>query len=59
MKDQWLTGDEIAEMTGLTGVTVRRYMNYLAEAGMVASEMNYETSGRSCMLYGLIQKSHL
>ncbi len=59
MKEQWLTGDEIAEMTGLTGVTVRRYMNYLAEAGMVASEMNYETGGRPCMLYGLIQKSHL
>lgn len=56
-KEEWLTGDAIAEMSGLTGVTVRRYMNYLSEAGMVSSEMNYETGGRPCMLYKLIQKS--
>ena len=30
---------------------------YLSEAGMVSSEMNYETGGRPCMLYKLIQKS--
>lgn len=52
----WLTGDEIAEKTLLTSVTVRRYMNYLAESGRVAGEMNYETGGRPCMLYKLIQK---
>ena len=49
--DKWLTGDDIADKIGLTGVTVRRYMNYLAETGMVLSEMNYETGGRPCMLY--------
>lgn len=48
---EWLTGDTIAERTGLTGVTVRRYMNYLTENGMVHGEMNYETGGRPCMLY--------
>ena len=53
-EDEWLTGDDIAEMTGLTGVTVRRYMNYLAEAGFVFSEMNYETGGRPCMLYRIV-----
>ncbi len=47
----WFTGDEIAEQTGLTGVTVRRYMNFLAEAGRVIGEMNYETGGRPCMRY--------
>ena len=47
----WFTGDEIAEQVGLTGVTVRRYMNYLAESGRVTAEMNYETGGRSCMRY--------
>lgn len=47
----WLTGDDIAAAVGLTGVTVRRYMNYLAEAGIVIGEMNYETGGRPCMLY--------
>lgn len=50
-KDAWMTGDDVAEKVGLTGVTVRRYMNYLTESGMVLSEMNYETGGRPCMLY--------
>ena len=50
-KNIWFTGDEIAEKVNLTGVTVRRYMNYLAESGRVVSEMNYETGGRPCMKY--------
>ena len=48
---KWLTGDEIAEISGLTSVTVRRYMNYLSESGKVFGEMNYETGGRPCMKY--------
>lgn len=51
----WLTGDEIAKKVGLTGVTVRRYMNYLAESGRVIGEMNYETGGRPCMVYRIPQ----
>ena len=47
----WFTGDQIAGEIGLTGVTVRRYMNYLSESGRVIGEMNYETGGRPCMLY--------
>lgn len=54
--EEWLTGDDIAEKTGLTGVTVRRYMNYLAETGMVLGEMNYETGGRPCMRYQVFAK---
>ena len=50
-KNIWFTGDEIAEKINLTGVTVRRYMNYLAESGRVVSEMNYETGGRPRMQY--------
>ena len=49
--NRWFTGDEIAEKINLTGVTVRRYMNYLAESGRVVGEMNYETGGRPCMRY--------
>ncbi|MBE6759226.1 MAG: response regulator [Ruminococcaceae bacterium] len=52
--DRWFTGDDLADCTGLTGVTVRRYMNYLAEAGKVVGEMNYETGGRPCMKYKLL-----
>ena len=50
-KNKWLTGDEIAEKIGLTGVTVRRYMTHLSETGMVIADMNYGTGGRPCMLY--------
>ena len=50
-KGRWFTGDDIAAKVGLTGVTVRRYMNYLAESGRVVGEMNYETGGRPCMRY--------
>jgi len=51
----WVTGDEIAEQTGLTGVTARRYLNYLVESGRIAGEMNYGTGGRPCMQYRLIR----
>lgn len=51
----WLTGDEIAEKVGLTSVTVRRYMNYLVESGSILSEINYETGGRPCMKYRIIE----
>ena len=50
-KNEWFAGDDIAAKVGLTGVTVRRYMNYLAESGRVVGEMNYETGGRPCMRY--------
>ena len=48
---KWMTGDEIAERIGLTGVTVRRYLNHLAEKGVLLSEIDYETGGRPCMRY--------
>lgn len=50
-KEKWYSGDEIAEATGFTGVTVRRYMAHLSEIGAVIGEMNYETGGRPCMMY--------
>ena len=51
----WTTGDEIAERIGLTGVTVRRYLNYLTQKGILISEIDYETGGRPCMRYRLLQ----
>ena len=50
---KWMTGDEIAEGIGLTGVTVRRYLNHLTEKGILLSEIDYETGGRPCMRYKL------
>ena len=48
-----MTGDEVAERIGLTGVTVRRYLNHLTEKGVLLSEIDYETGGRPCMRYRL------
>lgn len=48
---QWLTGDEISSLIGLTGATVRRYMNYLLTTDSIVGEMDYETGGRPCMKY--------
>ena len=53
---KWLTGDIIAEKISLTSVTVRRYLNYLVETGILTAEMNYETGGRPCMLYKMAVK---
>ena len=50
----WLTGDEIAQSMGLTGVTVRRYLNYLTDTGIASAQMNYSTGGRPCMMYKIL-----
>ena len=50
-KNTPITSDFISEQTGLTAVTVRRYMSFLEESGKVIGELNYETGGRPCMYY--------
>ena len=47
------TCEEIAEAAGLSVVTVRRYMTYLAQQGQVTADMNYGTGGRPCLVYRL------
>ena len=49
------TCEAIAEASGLSVVTVRRYMSYLAQQGMVAGDMDYGTGGRPCLVYRLIK----
>ena len=46
-----MTGEEIGSRIGLSGVTVRRYMNYLVSIGKAKGEINYETGGRPCIKY--------
>ena len=50
-ENDWMTGEKIAEATGLSAVTIRRYMNHLVQSGDAVGTMNYETGGRPCMLY--------
>lgn len=48
-----MTGEDIGIEIGLSGVTVRRYLNYLVGTGMVNGEMDYETGGRPCIKYSI------
>ena len=49
--DQGMTSEAISRQTGLSVVTVRRYVNYLVERGEARSTVKYDTGGRPCRLY--------
>lgn len=48
---QGLPSDALSRKTGLSTVTVRRYVNYLVSRGEAVSTVNYDTGGRPCRLY--------
>lgn len=48
------TCEDLASSTGLSAVTVRRYLNYLLEVGVAESRINYDTGGRPCIVYRAI-----
>lgn len=50
---QGLPSEAISRQTGLSVVTVRRYVNYLVEHDQASSTINYDTGGRPCRLYRL------
>lgn len=45
------TCESISAASGLSKVTVRRYLNYLITTGQVVSSIDYETGGRPRVLY--------
>lgn len=47
------TCESISAASGLSKVTVRRYLNYLIETSQVLSSIDYETGGRPRVLYCL------
>lgn len=51
MRGQTCTCDTLAGVVGLSKVTVRRYLNYLAEINEIDSSVDYETGGRPCIQY--------
>ena len=51
------TCESISAATGLSKVTVRRYLNYLIETGRVVSSIDYETGGRPGVLYKVKKES--
>ena len=48
-----VTCEALSRQISLSAVTVRRYLNYLAERGEAMSAVNYDTGGRPCRLYRL------
>ncbi|WP_312104948.1 response regulator [Lachnoclostridium sp.] len=55
-KNEFLTSEEISAHTGLSKVTVRRYMNYFIESNEVISEVDYRTGGRPSIKYKIQDK---
>ena len=51
--DEKHTCESISAASGLSKVTVRRYLNYLIESGQLLSSIDYETGGRPRVLYRL------
>jgi len=47
------TCESLSAASGLSKVTIRRYLNYLIETGQVLSSIDYETGGRPRVLYRL------
>ena len=47
------TCESISAASGLSRVTVRHYLNYLIEADVLTSSIDYETGGRPRVLYKL------
>ncbi|MEY8353258.1 response regulator [Lachnospiraceae bacterium 54-53] len=48
---EYLTSEQISAETGLSKVTVRRYMNYLIENNEISSRVDYSTGGRPRVEY--------
>lgn len=49
------TCEEISEQLGLSRITIRRYVNYLADEGEVVSTIDYQTGGRPAVRYTVAQ----
>ena len=47
------TCESISAASGLSKVTVRHYLNYLIDTGVLSSSVDYETGGRPRQLYRL------
>lgn len=47
------TCESLSQVSGLSKVTVRRYLNYLLETGRILSSIDYETGGRPRVIYQL------
>jgi response regulator of citrate/malate metabolism len=57
--DVALSAAQVAELVGASRVTARRYLEYLAEAGLAQRQARYGTAGRPEMEYRLRRAENL
>lgn len=50
-RDESFSSEQIAASVGLSRITIRRYVSYLAERGELESRIDYKTGGRPGILY--------
>ncbi|PLX32918.1 MAG: hypothetical protein C0604_04465 [Clostridiales bacterium] len=55
-EDVFLNADEVAEKTGVSRVTARRYLEYLDSIGAIECEVEYGSVGRPSYVYRLIKE---
>lgn len=55
---EYLTCELLASETGLSRVTVRRYMNFLIEENEAVSKVDYSTGGRPSILYAMASETY-
>lgn len=53
-KDRYLSADEVAELAGISRVTVRRYLEYQESVGVLECETKYGTVGRPSYVYKML-----
>jgi response regulator of citrate/malate metabolism len=53
-KDTYLSADEVAELAGISRVTVRRYLEYQESVGVLECETKYGTVGRPSYVYKIL-----
>ncbi|MEG2871240.1 MAG: response regulator, partial [Clostridium sp.] len=44
------TSEQVAEQVHLSRITIRRYMNYMADTGEIVSTIDYQTGGRPSIM---------
>ena len=49
--EQSFTSEQVAEQVGLSRITIRRYVSYMADAGEIVSSIDYQTGGRPAVRY--------
>lgn len=51
------TSEQISEQLGLSRITIRRYVNFMADENEITSSIDYQTGGRPAIRYSMAKKA--